>query len=43
MFETCAVGTNIVQVVATDRDHGDNGVVTYSITSGEYFTGLLVV
>ncbi|KAI5702448.1 hypothetical protein M8J75_000237 [Diaphorina citri] len=34
VFETSAVGTNIVQVVATDRDHGENGVVTYSITSG---------
>jgi hypothetical protein len=35
VFETSAVGTNIVQVVATDRDHGENGVVTYSIASGE--------
>ena len=33
--ETAGVGTQVVTVLATDRDHGENARVTYSIQSGE--------
>ncbi|XP_043247503.1 fat-like cadherin-related tumor suppressor homolog, partial [Amphibalanus amphitrite] len=32
--ETAAEGTQVVTVLATDRDHGENARVTYSIQSG---------
>ena len=32
--ETAAEGTQVVTVLATDRDHGQNARVTYSIQSG---------
>lgn len=34
VYETAAVGSNIVTVYATDRDLGDNGRISYSIISG---------
>lgn len=34
VYETAAIGSNVVTVYATDRDLGDNGRITYSITSG---------
>ncbi|KAF0297481.1 Protocadherin Fat 3 [Amphibalanus amphitrite] len=33
--ETAAEGTQVVTVLATDRDHGENARVTYSIQSGK--------
>ncbi|XP_076345079.1 fat-like cadherin-related tumor suppressor homolog [Tachypleus tridentatus] len=34
VFETAAVGTSVVQVLAFDRDKGRNGQLLYSIVSG---------
>lgn len=34
VFETAAIGSNVVTVYATDRDSGDNGRINYSIISG---------
>lgn len=34
VFETAAIGSNIAQVYAIDRDIGDNAKLTYSIVSG---------
>lgn len=34
VYETAAVGSNVVTVYATDRDLGDNGRIIYSIISG---------
>ncbi|XP_077983801.1 protocadherin Fat 1-like isoform X2 [Glandiceps talaboti] len=34
VYETAAIGTSIVQVVAMDRDRGENAELTYSIQSG---------
>lgn len=34
VFETAAVGSNVVTVYATDRDLGENGRINYSIISG---------
>ncbi|XP_048512093.1 fat-like cadherin-related tumor suppressor homolog isoform X4 [Athalia rosae] len=34
VYETSPVGSAVVQVVAIDRDRGDNAKITYSITSG---------
>ena len=33
--ETAAEGSQVVTVLATDRDHGDNARIAYSIQSGE--------
>ncbi|XP_058804510.1 fat-like cadherin-related tumor suppressor homolog isoform X2 [Phymastichus coffea] len=34
VFETSAVGTAVVQVIAIDHDRGENAEITYAITSG---------
>uniref|UniRef100_A0A182QTF4 Fat-like cadherin-related tumor suppressor homolog n=1 Tax=Anopheles farauti TaxID=69004 RepID=A0A182QTF4_9DIPT len=34
VYETAAVGTQVVQVYAIDRDVGDNAQITYTIVSG---------
>lgn len=34
VYETAAIGSNVVQVYAIDRDLGDNAKITYSIVSG---------
>lgn len=34
VYETAAIGSNVVTVYATDRDLGDNGRIIYSIISG---------
>lgn len=34
VFETAALGTSIVQVLATDKDKGENAEVRYSIIIG---------
>lgn len=34
VFETASIGTIVAQVVATDKDHGVNAAITFSITSG---------
>lgn len=34
VFETSAVGTSVLQVIAVDRDKGKNAQITYSIVSG---------
>ncbi|XP_039294510.1 fat-like cadherin-related tumor suppressor homolog [Nilaparvata lugens] len=34
VFETADVGSAVVTVLAVDKDHGNNAVITYSITSG---------
>ena len=34
LFETADVGSAVVQALAIDNDYGDNGVITYSILSG---------
>lgn len=34
VYETAAIGSNVVTVYATDRDIGDNGRIVYSIVSG---------
>lgn len=34
VFETAAVGTSVVQVMAVDQDKGHNAELTYSILSG---------
>lgn len=34
LYETAAVGSNVVTVLAIDRDVGDNGNIIYSIVSG---------
>ena len=36
VFETAAVGTSVIQVLAIDQDKGHNAEVTYSIVSGMY-------
>ena len=36
VFETAAVGTAVVQVIAADRDSGSNAEIKYSIISGEW-------
>lgn len=40
MFETAAVGTSVLQVVAVDQDKGSNSELTYSILSGRNSTFL---
>lgn len=35
VFETAAVGTTVVQVLAMDKDHGENAAITYHIASGK--------
>lgn len=35
VFETAAIGSNVVQVLAVDRDKGKNAEVRYSIISGK--------
>ena len=35
VFETAAVGSSVVQVVASDRDKDKNAQIKYSIVSGE--------
>lgn len=41
VFETAAVGTSVLQVIAVDRDKGKNAQITYSIVSGMlFFTGM---
>lgn len=34
VYETAAIGSNVVTAYATDRDIGDNGRIVYSIVSG---------
>ncbi|CAH1738811.1 unnamed protein product [Aphis gossypii] len=34
VFETTAVGTSVLQLLATDKDHGENAAVSYQIISG---------
>ncbi|XP_054721928.1 LOW QUALITY PROTEIN: fat-like cadherin-related tumor suppressor homolog [Uloborus diversus] len=34
IFETAAIGTSVLQVIAIDRDKGKNAQLTYSIVSG---------
>ena len=34
VLENTAIMTNVLQVTATDPDHGENGLVTFSIVSG---------
>ncbi|ESO94055.1 hypothetical protein LOTGIDRAFT_104487 [Lottia gigantea] len=34
VYETSAVGTSVVQLIATDRDKGDNAEITYSLVAG---------
>lgn len=34
VFETTAVGTSVLQLLATDKDHGENAAVSYHIISG---------
>ena len=36
VFETAAMGTSVVQVMAIDRDKGKNAELKYSIISGEW-------
>ena len=36
VFETAAIGTSVLQVLAVDQDKGDNAEITYSILSGAY-------
>lgn len=35
VFETAAVGTSVLQLLATDKDHGENAAVSYHIISGK--------
>lgn len=39
VFETAAIGTSVVQVMAFDRDKGDNAEIQYSIVSGKSHCG----
>lgn len=34
MYETAAAGSMVLQILATDRDYGENGRITYSIDGG---------
>lgn len=34
VFETTAVGTSVLQLLATDKDRGENAAVSYHIVSG---------
>ncbi|XP_050442855.1 fat-like cadherin-related tumor suppressor homolog isoform X2 [Adelges cooleyi] len=34
VFETAAVGTSVLRLMATDKDHGENAAVSYQIMSG---------
>lgn len=36
VFETTAVGTSVLQLLATDKDHGENAAVSYQIISGKF-------
>lgn len=36
VFETTAVGTSVLQLLATDKDHGENAAVSYHIISGTF-------
>ena len=36
VFETAAIGTSVVQVMAVDSDRGQNAEITYSILSGTF-------
>jgi len=35
VFETTAVGTSVLQLLATDKDHGENAAISYQIISGK--------
>lgn len=37
VFETATIGTNVLQVMAIDRDKGMNAEIKYSIVSGKQF------
>lgn len=39
VFETTAVGTSVLQLLATDKDHGENAAVSYQIISGIFCSG----
>lgn len=34
VLESAAVGTAVITILASDKDHGDNAALTYSIVSG---------
>lgn len=36
VFETAAIGTSVIQVLAMDQDKGHNAELTYSILSGNF-------
>lgn len=36
VLETADIGTSVVTVLASDKDHGTNAALTYSIVSGSY-------
>lgn len=36
VYETSPVGTSIVKILASDKDKGDNALISYSITSGKH-------
>ena len=40
VFETAAVGSSVLQVIAMDQDKGHNAELTYSIVSGNTFNTL---
>jgi len=45
VFETTAVGTTVLQLLATDKDHGENAAVSYEIISGtsSIYTAIVIV
>ena len=42
VFETAAIGTSVVQVMAVDSDRGQNAEITYSILSGKIYNDCFV-
>lgn len=43
VFETAAIGTSVVQVLATDKDKGENARIKYSILSGEFLYSEIIL
>lgn len=43
VLETADIGTAVITILASDKDHGDNAQLTYSIVSGKVFKFILSI
>lgn len=36
VYETSPIGTSVLRLLASDKDKGENAIISYSITSGKF-------